>query len=227
MRTQENALFERWRASLPETQQATFVSDGAVNPEAYDKCPLKILLLLKEVNNPESVFICLRDFLAEHGGRKETWDSVTRWLYAIRSLPAEVDWANLKKVTEAERFEQLRSIAVMNLKKTSGHHTVDKKAWWAAVQQDRAYIEEQFAFYGADLVICCGSDVRYAFDLCFKHSGYPEWRHTSRGVEYLEYAARKFVVAYSHPEARVSANLIHFGLVDAVREIFHCGPIQS
>jgi hypothetical protein len=88
-----------------------------------------------------------------------------------------------------------------------------------AARQDAENLKQQFALYKADLVICCGSAVVNAFDEFIKADDAPPWQCTSRGVDYLEYAKGKFVVAYSHPEARVAPNLIHFGLVDAVREI--------
>ena len=77
MRTKENMLFERWRASLPDAEQAVFVADGAVDAEAYDKSPHKILLLLKEVSYREGGGWRLREFLRDDGGWPATWDTVT------------------------------------------------------------------------------------------------------------------------------------------------------
>lgn len=220
MSLDEDVLFERWRASLPDLQRKTFVSDGVVNPVAYDNSAPKILLLLKEVNDPNGGGWCLREFLGD-GGRPETWDTVTRWLRAIRSLPAEIPWNELENVTEAQRREELQSIAAMNLKKIPGHHTTDLSTWWPIIERDKAYIRQQFALYEADLVVCCGSDVTNAFNAHIKANNVLEWRRTSRGVKYLEYSHQKYILAYSHPEARVASNLLHYGFVDAIREIFY------
>jgi hypothetical protein len=222
MHAREDKLFGHWRASLPESQRRGFVSDGAVDPVAYDRSALKILLLLKEVNDPDGGGWCLRKFLAD-GGRSETWSTVTRWLHAIRNLQVEVPWDELENVTKAQRCEELRSIAAMNLKKIPGYHSTQVGTWWQVVERDRGYIRQQFALYEADLVVCCGSTVTAAFNAYIKAENAPEWQRTSRGVEYLEYGNRKYVVAYSHPEARIALNLIHYGLVDAVREIFRIG----
>lgn len=62
-----------------------------------------------------------------------------------------------------------------------------------------------------------------AGDLGHGNDDVPEWRRTSRSINYLEYTHRKYVLDYSHPEARVSPNLILYGLLDAVREIFGWG----
>ncbi|RMD57346.1 hypothetical protein D6833_14060 [Candidatus Parcubacteria bacterium] len=108
----------------------------------------------------------------------------------------------------------------MNLKKSPGGHTTVVSSFWQAASDDASFLREQFSLYRADLVICCGSVVSEAFDSFMKPESASEWKATARGVEYLEYTSGKYVIAYSHPEARVSANLLHYGLVDAVREIF-------
>ena len=86
------------------------------------------------------------------------------------------------------------------------------RSFWPVVQRDAGQLREQFNLYSADLVICCGSTVAEAFDACIKPGNIEPWRSTARGVDYLEYAPRRFVISYSHPEARVAANLLYYGL---------------
>jgi hypothetical protein len=223
MRNKENRLFRRWRASLPRTQGAAFVTDGAVDPAAYESSPRKILLLLKEVNDPHGGGWCLREFLQD-GGRRETWNVVTRWLYAIRRLPKEIPWSKIEGISDAQRCQELRSIVAVNLKKIPGHHTTDLRAWRPVIERDAVFNRQQLALYEADLLICCGSDVARAFDEYLRHGNGSEWRRTSRGIDYLEYANRKYVVGYFHPEARIAKSSIHYGLVDAAREILCRSP---
>lgn len=217
----EEELFARWREGLP-----SFVTDGAVDSDAYAKSSLKILLLLKEVNDKDGGGWCLRDFLRRSGGRYQTWDNVTRWVSAIRSLPGELTWDELQVITEEKRCEVLRSIAAVNLKKVPGGTTTDINAFWKFVQQYAEFAREQFELYQADIVICCGSLVTDAFKALIKIDSYGTWRSTSRGVEYLEYLPNKFVIAFSHPEARVADNLLHYGLLDTVRELFKTRAIE-
>jgi hypothetical protein len=212
----EDALFARWRINQP-----AFVSDGAVDADAYLTSTPKLLFLLKEVNDPgpSGGGWCLRKFLRD-GGRPATWDNITRWTRAIRRLPDEMAWEELNKpVTPAQRREVLRSIAAVNLKKVPGGAETDEQAFWTAVQKDAQYVRDQFELYEADLVVCCGALVRNAFDTFIKPSHVGPWRSTFRGIKYLEYSPRKFVIAYSHPQARVAPNILHFGLVDAIREL--------
>lgn len=97
---------------------------------------------------------------------------------------------------------------------------MDVASFWPIVKRDAEYLREQFEIYSADLVICCGSIVAAAFyEYIIKPSNLETWKTTTRGVSYLEYAPGKFVISYSHPEARVAENLLYYGLVDAVQEI--------
>lgn len=213
LREKEDELFARWRPTVDG-----FVSDGAVSPEAYSSSSPKILLLMKEVNDLDGGGWCLREFLQE-GGRKQTWDNVTRWVRGIRRLPAEISWEDLESVTEEQRCEALRTVAAFNLKKSPGGHTTDVSAFEKVVERDAEFLRQQFAIYSADLVICCGSIVAEAFHSFMKPSNSGQWCFTSRGVEYLKYEPGKYVINYAHPKARVASNLLHYGLMDTVREL--------
>ena len=84
LRIEENVIFDCWRASMSEADRPTFVTDGVVNAEAYNDSSIKVLLLLKEVNDPDGGGWCLREYL-QNGGRSQTWTVVTRWLVAVRA----------------------------------------------------------------------------------------------------------------------------------------------
>ena len=62
------------------------------------------LFLLKEVNGGEDWD--LREFLRE-GGRKQTWDNVTRWVIGINHLERDIPWKELETITEEQRIEFL------------------------------------------------------------------------------------------------------------------------
>lgn len=215
----ENELFTRWKDSLPESIRHTFVTDGVVNEDRYQAATPKILFMLKEVNDIDGGGWCLREFLRDEGGRVQTWGPATRWVRGITSLPNEIAWGDLESVTEKDRIAYLADIAAINLKKTPGGHTVDRTKWWESVQRDKSFIKEQFLLYNADIVLCCGSDVSGAFSSVINEPGSISWSVTSRGVEFYEYTPKKFVIRFSHPAARVSPNLVYYGLVDAIREI--------
>ena len=43
---------------------------------------------------------------------------------------------------------------------------------------------------------------------------------TARGIWYHEYQKNKYIIQYSHPEARVADCLLYYGLLDAINEIY-------
>ncbi len=209
IRKKEDSLFAPWRVDL-----RGFVTDGAVDPEAYLGSWPKILFLLKEVNDKDGGGWCLREFLSK-GGCRKTWSNVARWIQGIRNLPAEMPWSSIHDITDEQRRCLLQTIAAVNLKKTPGGHRADASDLRKFVSRNAEPLREQFEIYSADLVICCGvGDV-------FRAHIRPElkWVSTTRGVEYAEYEAHKFVVDYHHPEVCAGKNMIYYGLIDAVREI--------
>jgi hypothetical protein len=48
----------------------------------------------------------------------------------------------------------------------------------------------------------------------------PDWKMTSHGIWYYIGNSGTVVIAYSHPEARVKGCILHYSLIDAVRDIF-------
>lgn len=217
LRALEDALFVRWSA-----QGQDFNPDGLIDEAEYTKAGVKLLFLMKEVNDPRKTIgqdtVDLRIFLRE-APRPQTWNSVALWAEGIHELAVSGQAASWNPVVDRQRRAlALRKIAVVNLKKSAGTHTTEAKSLGAAARRDAALLREQLALYGADLTICCGSAVTTAvranklLDL-----GQP--KITTRGVRYFAAGRHGFMIDFSHPEARVSPNLLLYGLLDAVAEI--------
>ncbi len=213
----EELLFSEWKVNRPK-----FVDDGVADEKTYMASSPKLLFVLKEVNDPgpHGGGWDLRQFIRE-GGRAQTWNNVTRWVEGIRRLSEEIPWKDLKKVNEESRRHVLHSIAVINLKKSPGGHTTDPAALFATAAEDKVYLNRQFSLYEPDVVICCGTDTSNAFHRLVDLGSQPKWKPTRRGIWYHEFNPQKFVVSYSHPEARCADCLLYYGLVDALREILH------
>jgi len=212
----ENLLFERWKK-----KREGFVSDGIVDEGAYNSSKIKIVFILKEVNDPDGGDWDLREFVRE-GARRQTWDNITRWVYGIKNLDREINWSELSEISSDRKKDMLRSICAINLKKTPGGHTSNNdELWHIAVEEDKYYLSEQLSLYdGADIIICCGSITEYiihSINIDFLRD--PKWKMTSRGVWFHEYKNGKFIISFSHPEARIKSNLLYYGLIDAVKEI--------
>ena len=135
----------------------------------------------------------------------------------IRRLPEDIPWQELADIDENRRRRTLRSIAAVNLKKSPGGHTTDSAELAKFAEEDRVFLNRQFSFYDPDVIICCGTSD--TFHWLVKLNGQPRWRITRRGIWFHERDAGKFVIAYSHPEARCAPPLLYYGLIDAMREI--------
>lgn len=205
----ENDFLNKWAASA-----SGFIRDGIVNHEKYWNSKVKILFLLKEVNGGKDWD--LREFLRE-GGRKQTWDNVTRWIIGINNLDRDIPWEEIDSINEAQRKEALHQIAVVNVKKVSGGHTSVKEQISNAAENNSEMLRKQINMYEPDIIICGGTDGSY-FNNISEYDN-PNWKQTKHGIWYVIEPSGRIIISYSHPEARVKDCLLYYGLVDAVREI--------
>lgn len=178
----------------------------------------KLLFILKEVNDPDGGEWDLRKYVRE-GGRAATWSNVARWAEGLRGLEVDHPWSDLSEVDASRRVNSLRSIAAMNLKKTPGGAVNIKANLYQVATEDRVHLNRQFALYDADIVVCCGPDVAEIVHRVIDVVEPQPWRLTRRGVEFREYGSGKLMITHTHPTARVGANLLFYGLIDAAREI--------
>ncbi|MCI5144469.1 MAG: hypothetical protein D3923_02845 [Candidatus Electrothrix sp. AR3] len=206
----ENNLFQQWQG-----RRKGFVHDGVVSEADYLASKLKIVVVLKEVNDPGGGGWDLRKFLAK-GGRAQTWN--TRWIYGIRNLDSLPEWDFYSKITNEFRMQMLKNICAFNLKKSPGTHTTEYSSLNVVANEDKDYIQEQYAIYDPDLTICGGTGD--LFKSVVGHAA-KEWRTTKRGIWWYEREPFKYVVAFAHPEARVQKSLLVYGLLDAIDEIYN------
>ena len=213
----ENSLFQSWRES-----RRGFVPDGVVSEQDYLASSPSIVVILKEVNDPDGGNWDLRQFLRRKGGRPQTWNNVARWVHGIRNLgQGDDDWPNqYEEVSEEFRIEVLRSVCVMNLKKSPGTHTTEQATLTQVANEDADRIKAQYAIYDPDLTICGGSATGNLFKTVVGH-GSLEWRQTRRGTWWYQRAPEKIVIEYYHPAAHVRAPLLHYGLIDAINELLN------
>jgi hypothetical protein len=206
----EELLFDEW-----EMHRNGFVRDGVVCESSYNQSSLKIAIILKEVNDLGGGGWDLRTFIASTS-RRQTWDNVARWVHGIRNLTSVPNWDFYSTIPKDLRLEALKSICVMNLKKSPGTHTTDTSSLKEVASADREYIKKQYALYNPDLTICGGTGDLFKEVLAHKE----KWLRTSRGIWWYEREPQKNVVAFAHPEARVQNSLLVYGLLDALSEIY-------
>ena len=214
----EEELFKRWSAS-----RKGLIRDGVIDETAYLTSSPRIMLVLKEVNDSKNDGWDLRKYLR---GRPKaaTWNAVTRWMRGIRALPKVLPWIDLKpKPTVEDRVEAVRSLCVMNLKKVPGLGSADMDVVENVARQDQAFLREQFGLYDPDLVICCGTSKLFQQVLPEEVVGLPKWKMTERGVFKCKLNSGPQFIEFFHPQVRWEASMVHYALIDAVRELYPDG----
>ncbi len=211
---QEGALFQEWEKSRPD-----LVRDGVVDEAAYLHSQPRVLLIMKEINGAKSKKWTLPSFL-RHGGRPATWNNVTRWLLDLRSLSDGPSWPEVERICRRQRVETLKSLVVMNLKKSTGGATAVFAQVRDAALEDKAYLKRQFQLYGPDVVVCCGVNMGSLFRRAVMPSMSRSWNRTSDGVKFQAYSNGKVAVEFLHPQALgVRKQLIFNRFVAACREL--------
>lgn len=217
---QEKILFNDWTK-----KRKAFSPDGIIDEESYLNSDPKLLFLLKEVNTKEGKKLDLKDFI-RNGGRRQTWDNIARWVYGIRNIHKNLEWNDIEKIkTIEQRKEILKSICVINLKKSPGIHTTNNSQLWEVAEEDKYYLNRQFKIYfdnidsRPNLIIACGSITSSTFNELVSIPDKRDWIITSRGIWYCEFEKGRYFIEFAHPEARVQDCLLFYGLIDAVREL--------
>lgn len=140
-----DALLEDWNAAYPFH---AFIRDGIVDAGSYEKP--QILFVLREMNCAEPRD--LRADLRRDGSGWKTWNNVARWTKAL--LDGDEDYP--ERMSAQERAEQLRRVAVLNLKKEGGSSRTDGAELERAVQQQSTWIGAEITLCDPALIICCG-----------------------------------------------------------------------
>lgn len=212
---QEDLLFDNLKKSYPQA-----VPDGVVDVDKFLKAPYRIVYILKEVNSKDgnNPFNNESDGLLgflKKGGRSQTWDNVARWTEAILSEKQNISWKEFSCMDNNKRQSALRKIAVVNLKKTPGGHTSDKKEFINAAVVFKDIVQKQLDLYKPDYIILCGTRSVYE---TFYNNKTIKWRQTERGINYFT-DNETIIIDFSHPEARVRDNYLFYALLDAINEI--------
>ncbi|MCD8343423.1 MAG: hypothetical protein LUC19_03440 [Oscillospiraceae bacterium] len=205
---EEKRIFDELKETNP-----SIVTDGVIDEREYLAARYKIAYILKEVNGGEGWD--LRD-VVRAGNRVQTWNSIARWTEGILSWEKDFLWSDMEKDNEARRKTQLKKIAVINLKKTSGGYTAENELVHKAAVDNASVIKRQLDLYSPDIIICCGTESAFV-DSCYADAE-PEWKSTARGVWYFMDGER-IIISFVHPEARVRDAFLFYALTDAAKEI--------
>lgn len=140
-----DVLFENWIKEYPFN---AFIRDGIVDADSYGNP--HVLFVLRDMNCQTEHNLC--EDLRRDGSGWKTWNNIGRWSKALLDGCEEYP----KDMSREKRVEQLRRIAVMNLKKEGGGSRTDGNKLLEAVKTQREQIYEEICLCVPDIIICCG-----------------------------------------------------------------------
>ena len=207
LRKSENELLDIWKSGYQN-----FIPDGCADYEKYVLSPVRLLFVLKEVNG--GVNWDLRQFM-KNGCRAQTWNVISRWIQNIYNLSTDFSWAELSCNNTQRRETFIPQVCAINVKKTPGTSVANTQLLNDSVLRDKAFLKKQVQMYKPDIIILCGTKNQYD---CIMGNAI-EWKMTTRGILYYIDSSNTIMISFLHPEARVKQCLLHYGLIDALKEI--------
>ncbi|MDD5088356.1 MAG: hypothetical protein PHI18_06105 [bacterium] len=230
---QEQEIFARWRdRQIPFASDGHFVEDGIVHFPTYERTSPKLLFLLKEPNDKKRNKWNLAEWLGKGAYRTETsgyksWEVVARWVHDITEADTHaLPWNELERRIGQnsinERSAEFRKIAVVNMKKSGGGGNTNMSLLYPEIEQTKSLILDQIRLYKPTIVVCGGTFGVYRSRIASEND---TPRNTRRGVSwYFSESVGIPIVDYPHysyyPHLSPAIKpAMHYGLVDAVREI--------
>ena len=145
-------FFEKWKEKYGIS---VFAKDGIVSEESYEG----ILFILKDVNNAKpGEDIDLRDSLVTRTDEGRTWYNVARWTTALLD---DNEYTNLaSKMNSDIQHEQMKRVAVINIKKEAGGPKVSDSMIRKCAEQQKEELLEEIILCNPRLVIVCGAGLK-------------------------------------------------------------------
>lgn len=150
-----NHLFENWQKKYSFN---VFMKDGIVCEDRYER----VMFILKDVNNakPDE---CndMREYVQTSLDGGKTWFNVARWTSALLDGKSYADLVNsiketYKNNTHEFQHEQLRRVAIVNLKKEAGGSTVNDNVINECASRQKEELLDEIAICDPEIIVVCG-----------------------------------------------------------------------
>lgn len=184
-------LFNEMEADFP-SYNGKLIKDGIINNELFSKAKIKLLFITKEPNDPAQTSWSLSDWMNTEM-KYSFAKRIAEWSYGILN-----DFPPISTFELTELHKSLKSIAIINIKKTGGKSNSDLDEIVSHLKQNKTYLLKQIRMIKPDLIIGGIGHVKYwsyLFDnIEFKDSGYD--------IKFADYNGIR-ILDYYHPSYRV------------------------
>ncbi|KGX91278.1 hypothetical protein [Pontibacillus marinus] len=199
-----NVLYERWKNGKH------FIPGGVVDENKFQSSSIKVLMLLKEVNDTNGDEWTLPEHLnnqIHHQKFRPIWRNVGMWVYGAQfNFPP---YQNAKKHVG----DGIRYVATTNLKKSGGSGSSNMDEIWEHARDNQMLWREEIKIINPDIVVC-GGTFSVVKDILGLES---EW--TSSGAQ-IGHALDTIFIDFYHPAYRVSPRLLYPYFKETVQSLF-------
>lgn len=148
-----DALMTEWASSHRQRGWKTFISDGFVDEELYLQSSPKICFFLKEAYSKDEGDDWNLTAWLSGGAMTRMWGSVAEWTYGIRGttishIPAK------PSLSDAQKTALLKTISVMNVKKSNGSVQSNYADLLQYAQSDQHYLRRELELLNPDVIVC-------------------------------------------------------------------------
>lgn len=206
------AVQHEWKERHQNKGLNKFIYDGIVNENLWEKAEKRITLFLKEAYLKEDVSEGNLCRSLNKWTVWKMWRTVSDWIYAlqnvtVKSIPAYHSFNFNDNDTSSER---VRSISVVNIKKSEGKSSSDHDDLMNFVKVDSDLIQRQISEINPEIIVC--GNTGYYFEIVYgaeldkkdniisnaKYNGI-EINHKDFNEKGYIWAGDTLIINYCHP----------------------------
>lgn len=196
-------------------KNSVFVEDGVVCPEKWFFQKVRPLFLLKEAYNGNDDWNLITDTITNENKKiRKIWKRISEWTKGILNTTSDQIAPYTSNAHDIEKYnnEYLRSIAVINVKKSNGKGESDFDEINAYARFDKQRLIKQLELCNPTVIICgyTASSIDEIFDIKMRSD------HNDNLYYYITLNGKSvLVIDYWHPSNQYPDIMNYYGLMNA------------
>jgi len=197
IRRDEDAIFREWLGAKPGLTPR-FVKDGVADGGSFLRAARRVVLLLKEPHSDRGGWD-FRETVLDGPKGQATWWNAARWSLLLQSSDTP-SWDDVRQQDRMTQRDILKSVAIVNLKKTLGGPSSVRREIHTFVTEYREFLRRQVALYEPHVTLLCGT-AEFLGDL-LTDDELGQRKTTPNNVAYRISPVLGIALRYCHPQVR-------------------------
>lgn len=212
---QIKALMSEWQKNHYDKGYVNFISDGVVNSAEYQTASPKVCFFLKEAYSREDEGGWNLTEWLNNGAMTRMWGTVAEWVYGIQRTTKE-NMPLKPQLTDQEKTALLKTISVINVKKSNGNVQSDYSDLQRYADEDRDLLKAELDILKPNVIVCGNNSslLRMLYGATLQENG----KVSSDGVIDSEFMYRngfavadgKIIIDFYHPANQYPAKLNYY-----------------